>query len=207
MQTTADGTPAPANLHDATRVTFFDRLHTLFADMDRQYGRAAGHYGFACRGCEDNCCLTRFYHHTYLEYFYIHQGMDELDPPRRRTIRDRAAAVCRQTELADNQGLPVRQMCPLNSGGLCVLYDYRPMICRLHGIPHELQKPGQPVVRAPGCDVFDHQCADKPYFKFDRTRFYRDMALLENEFRLAAGLTGRIKLTIAEMIIRRAQSA
>lgn len=207
MQVTVDGTPIPASLYDAKLVTFFDRLQTLFADMDRQYGRAAEHYGFECQGCEDNCCLTRFYHHTYLEYFYIHQGVDELDPPRQLAIRARAAAVCRQTGLADSQGQPLRQMCPLNSDGLCTLYHYRPMICRLHGIPHELQKPGQPVIRAPGCDAFDGRCSDKPYFKFDRTQFYFKMAGLENEFKQAAGLTGRVKLTIAEMIIGIAQSA
>ena len=186
---------------DEKTIAYFDPLQNIFADMDRKYGIAAQSYGFQCQGCEDNCCRTRFYHHTYLEYLFIRRGFDNLDAPGQSAIRAKAEEVCRQTGLADNKGLPVRQMCPLNNDGLCTLYHYRPMICRLHGIPHELQKPGRPVVHGPGCDAFDEQCSDKPYFKFDRTQFYFEMVRLENEFKQAAGLTGRVKLTIAEMIL------
>jgi len=192
---------------DEKKIAFFDLLQNIYADMDRKYGIAAQSYGFQCRGCQDNCCLTRFYHHTYLEYLLIRRGFDNLDLPDQHAIRAKAEEVRRQTELADNNGMPVRLMCPLNNDGMCTLYHYRPMICRLHGIPHELQKPGQPVIHGPGCGVFDEQCSDKPYYKFDRTQFYFEMVRLENEFKLAAGLTGRIKLTIAEMILRKAHGA
>jgi Fe-S-cluster containining protein len=185
----------------AKTIAFFDRLQNLFADMDRRYGRASRSYGFECRGCEDNCCRTRFYHHTHLEYRFIRRGIETLNSSVQLAILAKADEVCRRTELADNQGLALRLMCPLNHDGMCTLYHYRPMICRMHGIPHELKKPGQPVVYGPGCGVFDKRCSDKPYFRFDRTPFYFEMAALENEFKQAAGLTGRIKLTIAEMIL------
>ncbi len=201
MDAFMDSMPTPANLHDEKLDAFFDRLQNIFADMDRIYGIAAAHYGFQCQGCEDNCCLTRFYHHTDLEYLFIRRGFDNLDPPGRSAIRAKAEEVCRQTKLADNKGLPVRLMCPLNNDGLCILYHYRPMICRLHGIPHELQKPGQPVIHGPGCGAFDERCSDKSYYRFDRTQFYCQIARLENEFKQAAGLTGKIKLTIAAMIL------
>jgi len=195
-----ESTATPAHFHDEKLAAFFDRLQNIFADMDRIYGIAAQDYGFFCQGCEDNCCLTRFHHHTYLEYLFIRSGFDDLEPPQRNVIRAQAEEVCRQTELADNQGLSVRLMCPLSDDGMCTLYHYRPMICRLHGIPHELQKPGQSIIHGPGCGAFEERCSDKSYFKFDRTQFYFEMARLENEFKQAAGLTGRIKLTIAEMI-------
>jgi len=207
MEAIMDSTPTPANLYDGKLVAFFDRLQNIFADMDRKYGTAAQFYGFQCQGCDDNCCRTRFYHHTYLEYLLIRRGFDNLDAPGRSAVRAKAEAVCRQTEQADKNGVPVRQMCPLNNDGMCTLYHYRPMICRLHGIPHELQKPGQPVIHGAGCGAFDEQFSDKPYFKFDRTQFYFEMARLENEFKQAAGLTGRIKLTVAEMILRIGQGA
>jgi len=183
------------------KIAFFDRLQKIFGDMDRKYDIAAQSYGFQCRGCEENCCRTRFYHHTYLEYLYLRQGFGSLDASQQRALRTEAAEVCRQTELADNEGRAVRLMCPLNKDGMCTLYAFRPMICRLHGIPHELQKPGQPVMHGPGCGLFEQQCSAKPYFKFDRTRFYFEMARLENEFKQAAGLSGRARLTIAEMLI------
>ena len=188
-------------IHDEKLAVYFDRLQTMFADMDRKYDRAAGHYGFQCRGCEDNCCRTRFYHHTFIEYRFIRKGFQGLQVPEQNAILAGAEEVCRQVRLADEQGRSVRLMCPLNRDGLCILYRYRPMICRLHGIPHELRRPGQPAVFGPGCGDFDARCPDKPYVEFDRTPFYFEMAALENEFKQASGLNGRIKMTVAEMII------
>ena len=193
----------PINIDEPILTAFFDRLHGIFADMDRQYAEAAKHYGFHCNGCEDNCCRTRFYHHTYLEYLYIQAGLNTLGHQRRREIQSRAAGVCRETATLDQQGIPVRLMCPLNTYGRCMLYAYRPMICRLHGISHELRKPGQNVIRGAGCGMFDLRCSNQSYRKFDRTPFYFEVASLERELKQTVGLSSRIKLTIAEMIIAR----
>ena len=180
---------------------FLDRLLEIFVAMDREYERATGQYQFQCDGCTDNCCLTRFYHHTYLEYHYLRRGYEKLDLRKRSEILVKAREVCRVTAKADEEKMPVRIMCPLNDDSLCDLYPCRPMICRMHGIPHELRKPGQNAIHGPGCATFDARCANKPYFKFDRTPYYKEMAMLENKFKQAAGLEGRIKMTIAEMII------
>jgi Fe-S-cluster containining protein len=193
----------PVNLDDPGLTAFFDRLQDIFAAMDRQYTVAAKYYGFHCNGCEDNCCRTRFYHHTYLEYLYIHAGLNKLDHQRQRDIQSRAAVVCRETVKADEKVMSARLMCPLNSDELCTLYTYRPMICRLHGVSHELRKPGQNVIRGPGCGMFDLRCSNQSYLKFDRTPFYFEMAKLESELKQAVGLSGRVKMTIAEMIIAR----
>ena len=175
--------------------------------MDREYDRAATHYQFRCDGCPDNCCLTRFHHHTYLEYFYLLGAFEKLETSQQNEIIARAEAICRETVRAEKKGQPVRLMCPLNADDLCRLYPFRPMICRMHGIPHELRKPGRQVTRGPGCSTFDERCAGKRYVKFDRTPFYAAMAKLESEFKQAAGLEGRIKMTVAEMIISIAQNA
>ncbi len=192
---------ALTDFHDDKLGIFFSRLEAIFKEMDLKYNQVAEAYGFECQGCEDNCCLTRFYHHTHLEYQYVRMGFAKLIPTEQKIMLDRAAEVRRQAELADENGLPVRQMCPLNANGKCTIYPYRPMICRLHGIPHELRQPGQSTVQGPGCSDFDVQCADPSYIQFDRTPFYFEMARLENEFKLAAGLTERIKLTVAEMVL------
>jgi len=152
-----------------------------------------------------NCCLTRFYHHTLLEYAYILKGFTTLDQEKQNQIKQRAAKVCRQTALADAKGETVRLMCPLNFDDLCLLYAFRPMICRLFGIAHELHQPGQEVVRRPGCGAFSEQHLDKSYFKFDRTPFDRtpffiEMAMLEKKFKQAVGLNQKFKMTVAEMI-------
>ena len=200
-----DSTP---NLFGHSRVNaFLDRLQDIFAAMDLEYARAAAHYQFQCDGCRDSCCLTRFYHHTYLEYLYLHRSFEKLDPRKKDEIIVKAEEVCRETAQADEKDMPARLMCPLNDDSLCTLYPFRPMICRMHGIPHELQKPGQKVVHGPGCSTFDEGCGDKGYFKFDRTPFYVAMAKLENEFKQAVGVEGRVKMTIAEMILSIARKA
>ena len=167
----------------------------LLGDMDRAYAAAAAGYGFQCRGCEDNCCRSLFYHHTALEYGYLAEGFAELPQPVRTAIRQRAA-----TASAETAG-PDRPMCPLNIDQRCSLYPHRPMICRLHGIPHELHPPGNPSAGGPGCDAFTRSCGHRPAAPLDRTPLYRRMALLEQGLRRSAGLTRKFKATVAEMIL------
>ena len=180
---------------------FIEHLKTLYADMDAAYQAAADHYGFHCDGCTDNCCLTRFYHHTHLEYLILRQGFLSLPRDARVAIQARAVSVRLETAAAEKKQAVIRIMCPLNEGGWCRLYDCRPMICRLHGIAHELHLPGRPVSRGPGCEAFTRQAAGGDYFRFDRTPFYREMALLENELKQAAGITTKLKMTVADMIV------
>ena len=177
-----------------------NRLKSIFVEMDRQYCRVAEHYGFDCNACADICCRTRFYHHTYIEYLLVQEGFKTLNPDIQTEIASRARKVVSQTADLEKAGKPVRLMCPLNSEGLCVLYPYRPMICRLHGIPHEFRNGAGQRVQGPGCETFDRRCSSIQYFKFDRTPFYREMAGLEKEFREAVGLSTKIKMTIAEML-------
>ncbi len=169
--------------------------------MDRKYQEAADYYGLNCKGCEDNCCLTRFYHHTLIEYLYIREGFNGLENKKQIEVKQRSLAVCRKTDEADKKGRPARQMCPVNFESLCVLYPYRPMICRLHGIPHELHRADQGIINSPGCDTFALKCSGKKRFKFDRTPFYMQIAALEKAMKQAAGMTQKIKMTVAQMIV------
>ena len=196
----------PKHIEKSLMDDFLERLRGIFAGMDEEYSRAISHYEFQCDGCTDNCCLTRFHHHTYLEYYYLARGFESLNPVQKDEVLQKAGEVCRETAKADKKGMPLRLMCPLNSGSLCILYPYRPMICRMHGIPHELHKPGYEVIHVPGCHTFDERCADKSYYRYDRTPFYMQMAGLEKEFKHALGVDGKIKMTVAEMIVSIAQN-
>ena len=189
------------NYSEAVYTDFTHRLKQIYTAMDQAYKTAAGHYGFACAGCQDNCCRTRFYHHTAIEHIYMIEGLNTVTLKKQNEVKSRALRVVDETVRADANGKVVRLMCPLNFDERCILYPYRPMICRLHGIPHELQKPGQTPVQVPGCDTFDQQCGSRSYFKFDRTPFYREMAFLEQEVKQTLGFTGKLKITIAEMIL------
>jgi len=180
---------------------FLKRLGAIYSSMDLKYSESAAYYGFNCTGCEDNCCLTRFYHYTVLEYLYILEGFNHLDTEKQMKIKARALKVRRKLIEASRKGKRHRQMCPLNSDGKCILYSRRPMICRLHGIPHELHKPGQDITYQPGCEAFLKQFGAKDYHRFDRTPFYIKMASLERDLKQAAGITTKVKMTIADMLV------
>lgn len=179
---------------------FLDRLKTIYEKMDEQYQKVADDYGFYCTGCDDSCCFTHFYHYTLLEYFYIMEGFHGLEHKRKLAIADRAGKVCIKTRQKNDQNIPVRLMCPLNFDGLCVIYDRRPMICRLHGIPYKLYQPGQKPYYGSGCHIFIEQFGENDNVKYDRTPFYVEMARLEKELKNVIGMPQKIKFTVAEMI-------
>jgi Fe-S-cluster containining protein len=174
----------------------------LLAQMDAAYSRMAKNAGFVCNGCEDNCCLTRFFHHTLMELLYLQSGLAALPPLQQRRIRDRAQAAARQMDALEQHGRPVRVMCPLNEQGRCALYAYRPMICRLHGIPNALHRPDGRILTGPGCDAYYLQCGPEGRDPLDRTPLYTAMADLERRLRRRLGFSGKIKLTVAQMILK-----
>lgn len=122
--------------------------------------------------------------------------MTETD---RKEARNKASDYVRQTFAHNKAGQSLKLMCPLNHRGRCTLYPYRPMICRLHGLPHELHPPSRQVIKGPGCDA--GQFGTRPYIPFDRTRFYTEMVALEQQFKTHQHLTGRPKQTIAQMLL------
>lgn len=169
--------------------------------MDTAWEKAAAHYGFLCRGCGDNCCESEFYHHSFIEKDYFLAGLGKMTAEQRKTIKTLAREVRDARRQSRDSGRLPRIMCPVNADGLCALYHYRPMICRLHGIPHELAKPGSLPVRSPGCPAGTPLFEQADYFIFDRTPFYTAMAALETDYRQAIGKSQKIRLSIAEMIV------
>lgn len=173
-------------------------LSDLFSSMDRAWDQTASEYGFQCRGCEDNCCLSLFYHHTHVEKAYLLFGFNQLDREEKAAILNLAKIYCDAT-FSDPDPVSKKLPCPLLFNGKCRLYTFRPMICRMHGLPHELHRPGHPALKGEGCaaGAFD----SRPYIPFDRTPFYREMAQVEMAFREARGFAGRIKESVAQILL------
>jgi len=184
-----------------THKMVMEKLTRIFLQMDQAYDAAARSHGFVCRGCEDNCCLTRFYHHTLVEYQFLRTGLMNLPEATRSRIRQMATGVVQDMNAAGEQNEPLNIMCPLNQEGRCILYSYRPMICRLHGIPHQLRRPDGQRQVGPGCDDFERQCGSSCRPILDRTTLYIELAGIEKELRRQTGFNQKIKMTIAEMII------
>jgi len=176
----------------------FYKISTLYQAMDKAWYDIASQYDFHCSGCEDNCCRSLFFHHTLVEKTYLLHGFDQLSQDIKKKSIARAKTYCSKTFHQSGSLTSLKLMCPLNWDGMCILYKYRPMICRLHGLPHELHKPGNLVLKGPGCEagLFD----SKKYIAFDRTPFYKEMAEIEMEFRRNTPKNGRIKETVAQML-------
>lgn len=177
----------------------FHLLTDLYQAMDKAWDAIADQYQFQCNGCEDNCCQSLFFHHTHIEKAYLLKGFNRLGTDEKDAILKKAENYCEETFPTDKPPNSKKILCPLIREGQCRLYESRPMICRMHGLPHELHRPGQPVMKGPGCTT--GQFENKTYIAFDRTPFYRQMAQAEMEFRSTLGHTDRIKETIAQMLV------
>jgi Fe-S-cluster containining protein len=171
---------------------FLAQLQGLYSHMDHRYSELADRSGFNCRGCEDNCCRTLFYHHTLVEYLYIREGILALG----EDAKEKVLRISRDVSSRPDAGL----FCPLNENGRCLLYFYRPMICRLHGLAHELRRPDGTVHRGPGCAAFDAMSTGTPSVSLDRTGFYWELSRLEKEVRSAFGVFQKIRMTVSQMV-------
>lgn len=179
---------------DAALPPFLDRLRSLFAEMDRAWDRAAVAAGFTCDGCADNCCRTRFYHHTWGEFLLLREAFRALPASEQVAAQRRAEAVVRAQRAEE------RAMCPLNRDGRCQVYAGRPMICRLHGIPSAFRRPDGNPVHSPGCGDYHRRVSESKAVPMDRTRHYQALARLEGELKSALGRRERIRMTVAEMV-------
>ncbi len=180
---------------------FEKHVEGFYAELDSAYQAVADGYGFACSGCEDNCCRSRFSHHTLLELVYLRTGLRRLDFKVRTGILNRARINLEKQSVAHKAGTNLRMMCPANMETQCLLYAYRPMICRLHGIPHELTLPDQRVRHGRGCAEFDRRHHRRTYIRFDRTPLYANLSDCERRFRQKTGIYQKIKMTVAEMLM------
>lgn len=182
-------------------LTFRNKIGNLYSAIDAMYEVAAKHYKFSCEGCNASCCQTRFYHYTYAEFLYLKFGFDALDKSKKEHLKS----------LSDNYENYYKknseespQMCPLNENGLCLLYNWRPMICRLHGLPSETQDINMVATFYDGCEKFIRQKTQDGYvyMTINRTIYYREMSKIENELRKMHDITQPDRLTVSGMILR-----
>ena len=176
----------------------------LYRDMEAAYDNTAEALGFSCSGCPDNCCDSYFLHHTYTEWAYLWHGLKTIDADRLQAIQKKASEYVVGAESSLARGERPTIMCPLNSEGLCSLYPFRMMICRLHGVPTTFTRPDGKRMNFPGCFRCQEQNpGQKNITPLDRTGFFQRLVNLE------LGLLGhrrptapRVKLTIAQMIVK-----
>jgi Fe-S-cluster containining protein len=178
------------------------RIREIYRAIDTTYQTIQRHYGFDCTGCQTNCCATRFYHYTHSEAIYLRMGFDHLPEDLKQESLHRAV----QYENFYSNGYDYRPFfCPLNINNLCILYDWRPMICRLHGLPYELQDINNNPTFHGGCVRFMAQDMGSipPYMSLNRTIFYREMAKVESAIRDILGLEPPPPRTVAAILLKK----
>lgn len=176
-------------------------LEELYRRIDSSYSQAAGQVGFSCQECDgEKCCTVDLTLHTFVETAYLRHGIEKLDLQRRSDVTQRSAVVL-AAKVYDPAGPAYRDApCVLNLDGLCSVYDHRPMICRLAGIPHVFRRPDGSILEAGGCPRYEAEILPAyPHLRIDRTPFYRDMAEIEIKAVRSAGRRAPSR-TIAEII-------
>lgn len=188
--------------------SLLNRLVQIFREMEEVYDEVADRLGFSCTGCPDNCCDSYFEHHTYAEWCYLWLGFKRLDTDRQQEVLHRAQAVQAAYDEALERGQRPQVMCPLNEEGLCILYPYRLLVCRTHGVPAAMTRPDGKRLEFPGC--FRCQELVKSSYpgkeevpRMERTPLFMQLASLENEL-LAdkRHIYPKMKMTIARMLLQ-----
>jgi hypothetical protein len=177
------------------------RLRDLYALTDQAYSAAASEARFSCRGCDGAaCCTVDVPVHTFTEMHYLRQGFSSLDEARQSTILDRCRIMLEAKSVNPLGDAYRGSVCALSFDGLCGLYHYRPMICRLAGIPHFFIRPDGSRRESGGCERFQREILPlHPSIRIDRTRIYHSMAEIEVDAVKALG-TRTAPRTIAEVL-------
>ncbi len=178
------------------------RIRELYDKIDKTYAAAAEKIDLTCEGCDGVvCCTVDFTVHTFVEMSYLKQGFYALDPSVQGEILTKSRRMVSAKQQAPKGDDYRKAVCALNSAGACILYEYRPMICRLAGIPYFFTKPNGSKLESGGCKKFDESIPAKNSGAIlDRTEFYREMAAMEIKAVIARGERTE-KLTIAEILV------
>ncbi|AWB10512.1 MAG TPA: hypothetical protein ENO30_02265 [Thermodesulfobium narugense] len=178
-----------------------DSLEKLYKEVENEFKRIGQYYDFSCFGCTTNCCNTLFYHFTIVEELMLQYGLSKLDGNTRLMIVENSKRYLLSKENHNERGR-FKMMCPANKDGLCMVYQYRPMICRIHGVPSKLVFPNGRVDFYKGCEVIASKFLEFPYV-LDRTNFFKNLSKIELDFRKKTNkpISYKFKKTIAEMIL------
>jgi Fe-S-cluster containining protein len=147
-----------------------DRYGALLAEVDTWFQRCLDQHSahIACRnGC--SACCRGLFDITLLDAFYLKKGFDKLPEALKAEIVKKALMRLEQLSLLNpafvepwllngipeddwDALMPEEDETPcllLSETGGCLVYDYRPMTCRLNGIP---------LIDVSGEELFDEWC-------------------------------------------------
>ncbi len=180
------------------------QIAAVYEEIEKQYDVVAKQIDFSCSGCPDNCCDSYFLHHTYSEWAYLWEGLQQLPEEKRQEIEERSRNYVLQSQEALSRNERPQITCPLLDDGLCGLYKHRLLICRLHGVPSSMTRPDGQQLLFPGCFRCQEITGDnKDVPRMDRTKLFQQFVQIEMEWLgVKRNVLPKVKMTIAEMIIK-----
>ena len=110
---------------------------------------------FCNAGCSF-CCVINSYPISKLEYEYIRIGLSTLTASMKKLVAEMAFDVKEQYELFLKQGSKGKftYTCPFLFEKTCKIYEYRPVVCRTHGLAYI--NPNNPeTCHYPCCITYD----------------------------------------------------
>ena len=166
-----------------------DKAAAAFQGMQKDHS--------SCIKCEPHCsdCCHAIFGLFLIEAGYLKEHLDELTNEEKRAALLRCEEAEKSLErlqkmLQAHEGDPQMQAyimsreripCPLlNENQDCILYPYRPITCRVYGIPTKVQG------KARVCWKAEFK-KDERYPVFDLDGVYRDLYLLSTELLKSAG--------------------
>ena len=166
-----------------------DKAEAAFQGMQKDHS--------SCIKCEPHCsdCCHAIFGLFLIEAGYLKEHFDELTNEEKRAALLRCEEAEKSLErlqkmLQAHEGDPQMQAyimsreripCPLlNENQDCILYPYRPITCRVYGIPTKVQG------KARVCWKAEFK-KDERYSVFDLDGVYRDLYFLSTELLKSAG--------------------
>ncbi|WP_291318886.1 YkgJ family cysteine cluster protein [Desulfonatronospira sp.] len=137
---------------------YFSKYEQLMQGVDRIFEKMKGDYPQEVR-CDDGCtdCCYALFDLSLVEALYLNHRFQELDTNSRNMILVEADKADRRTHKIKKQLFKAheggateeeilkragkeRVQCPLLVEGKCILYESRPLTCRLYGLPMKIKE-------------------------------------------------------------------
>jgi Fe-S-cluster containining protein len=135
---------------------YFTKYQEFMQGVDQIFNKMKNDYPQEVR-CDQGCteCCFALFDLPLIEALYLNKKFNELEPDLRTRILIEADKADRQTTKIKKElhkehqkGVPEQEIikkasriklrCPLLIDNKCVLYDHRPITCRLYGIPMDM---------------------------------------------------------------------
>lgn len=166
-----------------------ERYQDLIRLLDQEFLRIKAEHGsrIRCRpGCAE-CCLR--FSVLPLEAAVLREAVETMAEEIQSLIRNQAV----------NQESP---SCPLLVDERCSAYDFRPVICRTHGLPLAYIDEELQIIEVSACPInFDRDALFTEEDLLPMDRYNRRLAELNSSFCRERNFRSRIRVPIAEIFL------